>query len=264
MPSQSRQARAVANPNNAKNDHLSGDGERFDSSKIYIISVGQNNKEYAVHESVLRKSPVFAAMCEGQFKEAYERRILLPADNPQDIAAIVEYLYTNDFATIGNPNAGLDCQTCAAQLKSLYGTAEYYQMDPLKDLIVKKFKDCTTGSTPADWLAIAESIYPSLPTTDRVYPAYVRSLIIDRLDTSRETVMEELDPWTRKGGRLAIDINRACVAYWKQRGAAALLKFQDARSSHMHVHPNCGTCHIYRTEDWELFEFEDAYDTEDE
>ncbi|KAL8965580.1 MAG: hypothetical protein Q9197_006451 [Variospora fuerteventurae] len=66
--------------------------ERFDS-KIFIISVGEENKEYAVHESVLRKPPIFAAMCEGQFKKAFERRISLPVDNnPQDIAAVVEHM----------------------------------------------------------------------------------------------------------------------------------------------------------------------------
>ncbi|KAL8649349.1 MAG: hypothetical protein Q9210_004458 [Variospora velana] len=247
-------------------DGLTLSYERFDS-KIFIISVGEEKKEYAVHEAVLKKSPVFAAMCKGQFKEAHERRITLPVDNPQDVAAIVEYMYMDNFTTIGNPNAGSDHQTCALQLASLYMVAEYYQIDPLKALIVKKFKTCTTKSTPAQWLAVAALIYPSLRSTDDIYPAYMRSLIIDCLNASGNppdpAVMEELEQCVQQGGRLAVDINRACTTYWRQRGAAVVKELRKitARAEDLHLdhHWRCRKCHFRNFRDKTfLLEFEDA------
>lgn len=59
----------------------------------------------------------------------------------------------------------------AFQLASLYMAAEeYYQMDPLKALIVKKFQTCTTLQVRRlKWLAVAASVYPSLRDTDDIY-----------------------------------------------------------------------------------------------
>lgn len=238
-------------------------------SKTFIISVGQANKEYVVHESVLMKSPVFAAMCEGEFKEAYERRISLPADDPKDLAAIVEYLYMDNFSTVGNPEAGLDRKACALELASLYVTAEYYQMDALKKLTVEKFKGCTAGCTVAESLAIAESIYPSIPSTDQVYPSYIRSYVVDRMDLSKPgppdaEVVDVLDQWVEKGGRLAVDINRACMTYWKKRGAAAIKRVDRSREldedRHSMYHWRCRKCHGSNDKTPAFPEFEDTED----
>lgn len=239
-----------------------------------------------MHSSVLRTSPVFARMCEGDFKEAHERRISLPEDSSQDFDAIVEYLYTGNFLTTGNPHPPHGQQkgreTCALELASVYVTAEKYQMDALKALVIEKFKHCTKGCTPAEVLAIADTIYPSIPHTDQIFPSYIRALVIECMelrseqqpgstlkkrkitatsssqpddDTTTtgpfssspdEDTTAVLDAWIEKGGRLAVDISRAYMAHWKKQGAAAIKRIRDkvdcAQDQHYERHPRCVKC----------------------
>ncbi|KAI4114797.1 MAG: hypothetical protein LQ338_007953 [Usnochroma carphineum] len=252
MDSEMRQDRVAATATNAQKNNQFKDGERF-VSKIFIISVGQSGEDYAVHESVLRQSPVFAAMCHGHFKEAHERRILLPADDPKDLAAIVEYLYVGDFKTVGNPNAGPSRQDCAFELASLYVTAEKYRLDAMKKLVVEKLRSCTDPSAPAEWLAVGDLIYSATPSTDDVYPTYLQSLLIDlmypRGGVQDPGTIDLVDQWVEKGGRLAVDINRACNAYWVkkiERRAAAFKRIRESRekecSDHRRRHPRCRSC----------------------
>ncbi len=209
-------------------------------------------------------------MCEGDFKEAHERHISLPEDSTQDFDAIVEYLYMNKFITIGNPltpdGQQRDRETCALELASLYVTAEKYQMDALKSLVVEKFKNCTKGCAPAEVLAIADTIYPSIPHTDQVFPSYIRALVIECMELRSEQQQQQyggsnpkkrklnatsspqpnddttpttttssqpdedttavLDAWIEKGGRLAVDISRAYMAHWKKQGVTAIKRIR--------------------------------------
>lgn len=208
-------------------------------------------------------------MCKGDFKEAHERQISLPEDSTQDFDAIVEYLYMNKFITIGTPltpgGQQRDRETCALELASLYVTAEKYQMDALKSLVVEKFKNCTKGCAPAEVLAIADTIYPSIPHTDQVFPSYIRALVIECMELRSEQQQQQcggsnqkkrklnvtsspqpdddtttttsfsqpdgdttavLDAWIEKGGRLAVDISRAYMAHWKKQGVAAIKRIR--------------------------------------
>ncbi|KAL8898806.1 MAG: hypothetical protein Q9207_006519 [Kuettlingeria erythrocarpa] len=245
------------------------DGERF-NSPVFTVSVGPSQKEYRVHSSVLCTSPVFSRICEGDFKEAHECHISLPEDSAQDFDAIVEYLYMNKFITIGNTvtpdGQHRDRETCALELASLYVTAEKYQMDDLKSLVVEKFKNCTKDCAPAEVLAIADTIYPSIPHTDEVFPSYIRALVIECMELRSEQQQQQhggsnpkkrkiiataspppddddittttsssqpdedttavLDAWIEKGGRLAVDISRAYMAHWKKQGVAAIKRIQ--------------------------------------
>ncbi|KAI4284000.1 MAG: hypothetical protein L6R38_001738 [Xanthoria sp. 2 TBL-2021] len=93
------------------------------SSAIFQVSTGADQVEYAVHETCLRKSPVFAKMCDPGFKEALEKRITLPAERPTHLRAIVEFLYTDDFWTGGNSQNNSSSLSRTLQLAHLHVSA---------------------------------------------------------------------------------------------------------------------------------------------
>ncbi|KAL8754671.1 MAG: hypothetical protein Q9184_005039 [Pyrenodesmia sp. 2 TL-2023] len=277
MDNPSLQRRFETTAATAKQSKQYGDGERF-TGPTFTILAGPSQKEFSVHSSVLGTSPVFARICEGEFKEAHERRISLPEDSSQDFDAIVEYLYTGNFLTVGNPHPldgqQKDRETCALELASVYVTAEKYQMDALKALVVEKFKRCTKGCAPAEVLAIADTIYPSIPHTDQIFPSFIRALVIECMELRSEHQQQAggsstkkrkidatsfsqpdddtttkastsqpdedttavLDAWIEKGGRLAVDISRAYMAHWKKQGAAAIKRIRDKVDSEQDQH----------------------------
>ncbi|KAL8919540.1 MAG: hypothetical protein Q9208_006732 [Pyrenodesmia sp. 3 TL-2023] len=285
MDNPSLQQRFEATAATAKQSNEYGDGERF-TGPTFTILAGPSQKEFSVHASVLRTCPVFARMCQGDFKEAHERQISLPEDSSQDCDAIVEYLYTGNFLTIGNPHSPhgqpKSRETCALELASVYVTAEKYQMDALKALVVEKFKHCTEGCAPAEVLAIADTIYPLIPPTDQVFPSYIRAMIIECMELRSEQQPDSnskkrkitadsssqpddettttstfssspdedttavLDAWIEKGGRLAVDINRAYMAHWKKQGTAAIKRLRQKvdreQDQHDERHPRCLKC----------------------
>ncbi|KAL8707935.1 MAG: hypothetical protein Q9225_007682 [Loekoesia sp. 1 TL-2023] len=189
-------------------------------------------------------------MCEGRFKEGHERRILLPEENPTDLGAIVEYLYMDNFLSVGNPETDLGHQTCAEELASLYIAAEKYGMETLKVLIVEKLKSCDSLRTLSESLSTADFIYSSTPCTDKIYPTYICSLINEvmnlKLGWPDPEKMIEVEQWVERGGRLAVDINRACNTYWIKKLAERAHAFKQIRldreqekSQHSEAHPRC-------------------------
>ncbi|KAI4137172.1 MAG: hypothetical protein L6R39_007437 [Caloplaca ligustica] len=194
-------------------------------------------------------------MCTRDFREAHHRRIVLPADSPKDLAAIVEYLYMDDFSTLGNPDAreNKDGKECARELASLYVTAEKYQLDGLKELVVEKSRRYADVERPGSWLATAEFVYASVPSRDRIYPAYLRSLVVDALKAAgkdNKDVMRVLDGCMEKGGKLAVDVNRACMEYWREKGEGAARKIKEVRGEevweHDENHWRCRRCYLKR------------------
>ncbi|KAI9743416.1 MAG: hypothetical protein M1835_002924 [Candelina submexicana] len=64
---------------------------------MFTLSVGPNEQLFEVHKTVLCQSPVFAAMCSSKFKEAHDKHVKLPEDDPEDVGKLVQYLYAQDF-----------------------------------------------------------------------------------------------------------------------------------------------------------------------
>lgn len=128
------------------------------SSAIFQVSTGAGQVEYAVDETCLRNSPVFAKMCDPGFKEALEKRITSPAERPSHLRAIVEYLYTDDFWTRGNPQDNSSTTSRALELAHLYVSATQYGLEAMKDIIVAKLRLCHQSNEFSDWLEAAEII----------------------------------------------------------------------------------------------------------
>ncbi|KAL8905990.1 MAG: hypothetical protein Q9171_006454 [Xanthocarpia ochracea] len=191
--------------------HLPMDGDRF-SSTIFQVSTGAGQTEYAVHETCLRKSPVFARMCNTGFREALEKRITLPEERPNLLGAIIEYLYTDDFWTRGHGQTDLSKRDKAFELAHLYVSAAQYGLEAMKDLIVAKLRRCSGLNDLSNWLEVADIIYESNLSRDEPYPIYFRSLVVRLLDATKMSahlVDETLENRIDMGGPLAVDIHRA-------------------------------------------------------
>ena len=95
---------------------------------------------------MLAKSPKLDRQCNGDFEEAKRKRIDLDHD-PKTFALLLEFLYTGDYwPFLGEEfreNRSEDEDVRATQLQregDLYCLAEYYQMDDLQELAVKKMQ----------------------------------------------------------------------------------------------------------------------------
>lgn len=190
-------------------------------SPIFLVGAGPDQNQYAVHEDILKQSKVLGRMCEGDFKEAHERRITLPDDDPIDVGILVEYLYTNNFWSNGNPNPDVSNQDSALHLARLYILADKYDLEGMKAVVVTKIHKHTDIKAPQDWLTVAEIIYAAIPDTDTKFPRYVRSLLVRlmrvHIRSEGDGISKVLEQWTAKGGRLAVDISRATRKYWVWR-----------------------------------------------
>lgn len=66
------------------------------TSAIVTLSVGREQRLFAAHEDVLRHSPYFGELCNGQFFQS-TKRIDLPEDEPEIFSSVLEYLYKGDY-----------------------------------------------------------------------------------------------------------------------------------------------------------------------
>ena len=82
-------------------------------------------------------------MCQRGFKEGCEERISLPSDTPGQIAAIIEYLYHNDFWPRRNLKLQEDRRPFTLELGDLYVVAEKYRLMGMKTKILQKLEICT-------------------------------------------------------------------------------------------------------------------------
>ncbi|KAF8472170.1 hypothetical protein BDZ91DRAFT_791186 [Kalaharituber pfeilii] len=94
------------------------------SSPIVTLIVGQSDLDpevpqmanmsdivtFSVHEHILIRVPFFAAALRGQFREAREKVIHLPEDDPEVLSKLIEYLYTGGYSepmTVGTAHVPL-------------------------------------------------------------------------------------------------------------------------------------------------------------
>jgi hypothetical protein len=68
------------------------------TSPIITLCVGPEQRLFAGHEDILRRSPYFEQACRGQFYDGSARRINLPDEHPEVLSAVLEYLYKGDYS----------------------------------------------------------------------------------------------------------------------------------------------------------------------
>lgn len=79
-------------------------------SPIIILNIGPDNTEFRVHEDILCQLPFFRTALEKGPKEAPEKTVAMPDDEPAIIAALVEFLSTGSYTYTFEPQQTFEPQ----------------------------------------------------------------------------------------------------------------------------------------------------------
>lgn len=74
-------------------------------SAIATLHVGAQRVQFHVHEDTLCQLPFFQAALHGKFKEASEKTISMPEDDPNYISALTEFLSTGNYTYPYDPSS---------------------------------------------------------------------------------------------------------------------------------------------------------------
>jgi hypothetical protein len=187
--------------------------------------VGHEARLFACHESVLSKSPFFAAICRGQFLESSTKRVNLPEEVPEVFSSVLEYLYKGDYyprllhnkrkstweledtaesnnakgveSTVYHPGAGQPL------LKDtlVYCTAERYGLEELKRLALRK-QGLQSGIQCSTILSSARYAYTHTPDSDSKLRAHYLALIIRSRNTFKRSGTMQME--MEAGGKLYV------------------------------------------------------------
>lgn len=66
-------------------------------SPLVALHVGPDSVLFHTYEAALCRVPFFRAALQGQFREAAEKKITIPEEKPEIVAALIEYLSTGNY-----------------------------------------------------------------------------------------------------------------------------------------------------------------------
>lgn len=72
-------------------------------SPTITLCIGPNQVKLHANEDTLCQLPFFNAALRGNFKEATERVITMPEDNPGDMSALIEFISTGNYTCMYDP-----------------------------------------------------------------------------------------------------------------------------------------------------------------
>ena len=105
----------------------------FDCNLLTVL-VGPQERSFKVHETVLCRSPVLAAMCSTQFIEGTTRIIRLPEDDPDGIVDLLKWLYDRALFTRKVPETEHSDREKAEKLLDAYVLADKYAVMDLQEV----------------------------------------------------------------------------------------------------------------------------------
>lgn len=73
-------------------------------STVVTLTVGAGEVEFHVYEDVLCRLPFFHAALQTGFKETSDKTITMPDEDPEIVAALVEFLYVGSYTYTHAPN----------------------------------------------------------------------------------------------------------------------------------------------------------------
>lgn len=101
-------------------------------SKTITLFIGADKTMLSVSQDILCRLPFFRAALQGNFRESSEQTINMPEDEPQDVVALVEFLYTGRYTYPYHADAESTLEKPAADLMEglyhvgVYATAHKY------------------------------------------------------------------------------------------------------------------------------------------
>lgn len=118
-------------------------------SPIIILRIGPDNTEFRAYEDILCRLAFFRAALQGGFKEALEKTIMMPEDEPETIAALIEFLSTGSYTYTFKPQESSDpaettgipvCDVAQGFFHvAVYATASKYDCEKLVEGSIRNF-----------------------------------------------------------------------------------------------------------------------------
>ncbi|KAL8689712.1 MAG: hypothetical protein Q9218_004675 [Villophora microphyllina] len=199
--------------------------------------VGSEKKEFKAHEAHLRQSPMFAAMCQGQFEEGQTCRIELPEDDLEIFQLVVRYLYRENFPGYDS----IEIETCTDPnvagnfLADIYLTAEKFQLQDLKNLTIEKLGESTNvKERPIAYLLTAQKIYGGIIVSDKAYRKFFIETAsrVDKVESLDKAARQSVYQALQDGGPLALDLDSALRSRLDNELAAAQRNHLAALAKH--------------------------------
>lgn len=106
-------------------------------ARTVTLVIGPDSVEFHVSQTLLCTLPFFRAALQGEFIEASEQQIKMPEDEPKEVSAMIEFLYTGGYTYAHPPRQGVDSGTSPADLEEgsfhvgVYTTAFKYDCQDL-------------------------------------------------------------------------------------------------------------------------------------
>ena len=150
-------------------------------------------------------------MCQGPFQESVTGHIDLPEDCVQDIACLLEYLYTENLM-ISIPRYGGDMTAFANKMADIYVMADKYQVPSLKNMVVNELTLASgLSATSSHWFQMAHRIYnnTSGSGSDEKFRNYFTDRARRVMRYLEDDVLKTLDDLLEDGGKFAVDVSKA-------------------------------------------------------
>lgn len=190
-------------------------------SPISTLYVGEARVEFHVHQDTLTELPFFRAALQGQFREASEKAIAMPDDDPTKLSALIEFLYMGNYTyaydpTSVQPHEGSDAPIgdLAEGLYHLgvYVVASKYDCPKLSDLAVANFKSVANELDGINTLRLWKAAYDEdlhLPRSSEEFTKDCRGEgLVSWVTGLFEQHCEELDETILACPQLASDLLR--------------------------------------------------------
>ena len=141
------------------------------SSPVFDVFVGKSKQQYSAHQAILSQSPVLQKLCNDQAKKKGRAKtcLLLPAENPGNFGALLQYLYTGNVHNSAPTNA-TDTEVeamakSAKRLAKLYCVGAAYELSELQAFITKQLHDTKLWERlpGMEFFELAEKLFPDDP-----------------------------------------------------------------------------------------------------
>lgn len=191
-------------------------------SPIVTLRIGTEKTEFRVTEDILCQLPFFQAALQGGFKEASEKLITMPEDEPETVSALIEFLYTGGYTYAFRPQDTGDIDgasgdpggdvTQGAFHAAVYAVASKYDSQGLATAAVENFNYVLKQLNGRDvielWMAgYAKGLHLSQFETDGDHCTFIAGLGKVVGDSYR-THREEMDNMVSDYPAFATDLLR--------------------------------------------------------
>lgn len=132
-------------------------------SPIIEILVGPDAVVFHAYEATLCRIAFFRAALQGEFKEATDRKIIMPEEKPEIFSALLEHLYTENYTYIHDAPDTTDTPTSDLNEgcfhASVYGVAFRYDWPPLVSHAMRNFLSVLRELADMDILGLWKAGY---------------------------------------------------------------------------------------------------------